>query len=180
MLSFFKDLMKYLKKGKSLLAIAAVCRKYETQLEKIIPCPDQDTQTVDWKSSECILDTNEVMMFFSIFLLQFNLLNHYTFQFDKTRISMEKFYYRMAKIKIQNLELLEEKRRFTMENQRLQNLIRHYCHQQKYNMNIQALQLSSRSVIKTPIQEASHLSQLKEIQKKFSKQKAAGKYIAKN
>lgn len=49
MVSVFQSLQMWLEKGRGLLQIAAICRKLETEREKIIPCGRQDVHNADLK-----------------------------------------------------------------------------------------------------------------------------------
>jgi hypothetical protein len=74
---------------------------------------------------------------------------------------MKKFRHRIDRIVTQNLELSEQKRYFTAENKRLEELLRQYCHHQKLSRNMQALKLHQHPVVKIPVQEASDMPQLR-------------------
>lgn len=75
---------------------------------------------------------------------------------------LELFWKKVGKVKEQNLALQEEKKVLEKENQKLQNMIRDYCNQQSYARAINSLKIPMKpTVAMVPVQEASHMDQLK-------------------
>lgn len=64
-------------------------------------------------------------------------------------------------VKVQNLNLAEEKATLEKENQKLQNMIRQYCNQQAHGRVIDSLRIPNKpTVVRVPTQEAAHMKQL--------------------
>lgn len=75
---------------------------------------------------------------------------------------LELFWKKVGKIKEHNLALKEEKSVLEKENEKLQNMIRHYCSQQSYARAIDSLKIPLKATVKeVPVQEASHMDQLR-------------------
>lgn len=77
----------------------------------------------------------------------------------KNLANLDLFWIRVSNVNRQNLELEEEKRKLMAENERLQELIRIYCRQDKYSKSVATLRLCPRkTVAKVVRQEAAHLA----------------------
>lgn len=74
---------------------------------------------------------------------------------------MDLFWYKVSIATSNNLALKEERKHLTIENEKLRELIRRYCHINTYNMMISSLKISPYKTSTLPVQEASHMFKFK-------------------
>lgn len=78
---------------------------------------------------------------------------------------MELFWDKVSVTASKNVALMEEKAVLEKENSQLRDLIRRYCNQEAYNKSIYSLNISNAPTVIIPVQEASHMLQLKKQKK---------------
>lgn len=74
---------------------------------------------------------------------------------------LELFWLKVGMVRTHNFELTEEKKTLMEENECRRNMIRKYCSVQKYNSIINSLRISPFPTAVIPVQEASHMKQIK-------------------
>lgn len=149
-----QSLQARLRKADHLMGILDTCRRYQTQREKItVP---QSPKAMGAESVCSIIIICCILLYVIAIVSKINFQSIDGFLSPEATMLSEI----IAKINMENHELLEEKKELVKDNEKLRQNIQKYCEHQKYEAGIEKLKLSKQPTVGVPKQEASHMCQL--------------------